>query len=159
MPADGTHNIQVFGNDTMGTMYESGKRYFTVNTALPDVSINSPTDSQIISDTAPSYDISIAGPYDSLWYALEGGTNYTATGLTGTIDQSAWSALSDGIITIDFYANNSAGMEGTAQVQVFKQTSEEPPPGISGYNLIALVGVCGIVMLIIVKKKRGRINP
>ncbi|MHA1671118.1 MAG: Loki-CTERM sorting domain-containing protein [Promethearchaeota archaeon] len=156
MPADGLHNIQAFGNDSVGTMFESPMRYFTVNTAPPDITINSPTDSQIISSTAPSYDISIAGPYDSIWYALEGGTNYTATGLTGTIDQSAWSALSDGIITIDFYANNSAGMEGSAQVMVFKDSSEEPPPappGIPGYDLYLLIGMISIISAFMIRKR------
>lgn len=156
MPVDGGHNIQVFGNDTMGTMYASDLRYFTVNTAPPDITINSPTDSQIISSTAPSYDISIAGPYDSIWYALEGGTNYTATGLTGTIDQSAWSALSDEIITINFYANNSAGMEGTAQVMVVKDSSEEPPPappGIPGYDLYLFIGALCVISTLLIRKR------
>ena len=153
MPSEGTHNIQVFGNDTMGTMYQSDLRYFTVNTAPPDITINSPTDSQIISSTAPSYDISIAGPYDSIWYALECGTNNTATGLTGIIDQSVWSALSDGIITVDFYANNSAGMEGSAQVQVIKDSSEEPPPGIPGYDLYILIGALSIISALIIRKR------
>ena len=156
MPADGGHNIQVFGNDSINTMYESNLRYFTVNTAPPEITINAPTDSQIISSTAPSYDISIAGLYDSLWYALEGGTNYTLSGLVGTIDQAAWSALSDGIITIDFYANNSVGMEGTAQVQVFKDSSEEPPqtpPGIPGYDLYLLLGAISIISAILIRKR------
>ncbi|GAH56596.1 unnamed protein product, partial [marine sediment metagenome] len=131
-------------------------RYFSVNTAPPDISINSPTDSQVIGNTAPSYDISITGPYDSIWCALEGGTNYTTSGLTGTIDQSAWSALSDGIITIDFYANNSAGMEGSAQVQVIKLSSEEPPPtppGIPGYDLYLLLGALSVISTMIIRKR------
>jgi hypothetical protein len=69
------------------------------------------------------------------------------------IDQLAWSSLPDGIITIDFYANNSAEMEGMAQVQVFKQTSEEPLPGIPGYDLIALLGVSCVVTLIFLMKR------
>ena len=153
MPSDRVHNIQVFGNDTMGTMYESDVRYFSVNTAPPEITINSPTDSQVIGTTAPSYDLSIIGPYEAIWYALEGGTNYTASGLTGTIDQTAWSALSDGIITIDFYANNSAGMIGTAQVQVVKDSSVvEPPPAIPGYNLFLVIGVISIISTLILRK-------
>ena len=162
MPADGLHTIQMFGNDSIGTMYESNLRHFTVNTAPPEITINSPTTSQTIDTTAPSYDISITGLYDSIWYTLDDSiTNITANSLTGTIDQSAWSALSDGIVTITFFANNSAGMEGSAQVMLIKDSSEEPstpPPGIPGYNVIALVGVCCIVTLIIVKKKSGRIK-
>ena len=92
------------------------------------------------------------------WNSDGGATNLTATGLTGTLNQAAWSTLSDGIITINFYANNSAGMEGTAQVQVFKDSSEEPPsppPEISGYNLIAFIGISLIVSLLLLKRKRN----
>jgi len=154
MPADGSHNIQVFGNDTMGTMYESDIRYFTVNTAPPEITINSPTHSQIVGSTSPSYDLSITGPYDSIWYSLDGGsTNITASGLTGTINQATWTALADGIITIDFYANNSAGMEGNAQVQVFKQVSIEPPPGIPGYDLYLLIGALSVISALIIRKR------
>ena len=156
MPADGVHAIQVFGNDSMGTIFESDVRYFTVNTVPPEITINSPTPSQVVGSTAPSYAISITGLYDSIWYSFDGGaTNLTANSLTGTLNQAAWNVLSDGIITIDFYANNSAGMEGTAQVQVFKDSSEEPPnpPGIPGYNIIALIGVTLAVTLILAKRK------
>ncbi len=156
MPNDGVHNIQVFGNDSVGTMYESNIRYFTVSTAPPEVTINSPTPSQTIGTSAPSYDISITEPYDSIWYTFDGGTtNITASSLTGTINQAAWTALSDGIITITFFVNNSAGMEGSAQVQVIKDSSEEPliPPGIPGYNTIALIGVTLAVTLILAKRK------
>ena len=157
IPADGAHNIQVFGNDTMGTMYESNPLHFTVNTAPPEITINSPTASQVVGSTAPGYDISITGLYDSIWYTLDGGTtNLTASGLTGTLNQAAWTALADGIITITFYANNSAGMEGSAQVQVFKQTSEEPPPtppGIPGYDLYLLIGTLSVVSALLIRKR------
>ena len=113
--------------------------------------INSPSYSQVVGSSAPSYDLSITGLYESIWYTFDGGlTNYTASGLTGTLNQPAWSALSDGIITIDFYANNSAGMLGTAQVQVFKDSSvvEPPPPAIPGYELgILAVILIGFVLI------------
>ena len=32
MPLNGSHTIQVFGNDSLGTMYQSELRYFTVGT-------------------------------------------------------------------------------------------------------------------------------
>lgn len=157
MPSDGLHNIQVFGNDSVGTRYESGARYFTVNTAAPEITINSPSYSQVIGSIAPSYDLSITGSYDSIWYTLDdGATNHTVGSLTGTINQAAWSAMPDGIITIIFYADNLAVMEGSAQVQVIKDTSEEPPPtppGIPGYNILALIGVSLVVTLIITKKR------
>ena len=154
-PTDGVHNVQVFGNDTMGTIYKSDLRYFTVNTAPPEITINSPIGSQTIGTTAPSYDISITGPYDTIWYTLDDGTtNYTASGLMGTLNQAAWATLSDGIITINFYANNSVGMIGTAQVQVIKDSSVvEPSPAIPGYNLFLIMGVISIIAIIIVIKR------
>jgi len=41
LPNDGIHSIQVFGNDSVGTMYESNMRYFTVNTT-PYINIITP---------------------------------------------------------------------------------------------------------------------
>ncbi|MHA1192152.1 MAG: Loki-CTERM sorting domain-containing protein [Promethearchaeota archaeon] len=154
IPADGHHKIQVFGNDSIGNMYESDVRYFTVVTSPPEITINSPTHSQTIGSTAPSYDISITGFYDSIWYILDGGaTNHSANSLTGTLNQAAWTALADGIITITFFANNSAGMEESAQVQVIKDTSEETPPGIPGYDLYLLIGALSVISAILIQKR------
>ncbi|GAG81551.1 unnamed protein product, partial [marine sediment metagenome] len=132
-------------------------RYPLLAIPAPEITINSPIPNQIIGSTAPSYDLSITGFYDSIWYTLDGGiTNYTASGLTGIINQAAWSALSDGIITIDFYTSNSSGMEGSAQVMVIKDSSEEPPstlPGIPGYDLYLLIGALSIVLALIIRKR------
>jgi len=40
LPHRGTHSIQVFGNDTLGTIYQSEKRYFTMDYGL--ININTP---------------------------------------------------------------------------------------------------------------------
>lgn len=152
MPSDGTHSIQVFGNDTMGTMYQSDVSHFTVNTSPLEITINSPTPSQTIGNTAPSYDISVTGPYDSIWYSLDGeATNFTANSLTGTINQAAWTALADGIITIFFHLNNSAGMEGSAQVQVIKDSSEES--SIPSYDLYLLIGALSAISALLIRKR------
>jgi hypothetical protein len=154
MPTDGIHSIQVFGNDSMGTMYESNVRYFSINTFPPEISINSPTNSQIFGSNAPVYDLSIIGLYEAIWYTLDGGVTYIpASGLTGTIDQTEWDKLTYGIVTITFYANNSGGFVGSASVQVIKQITSQLPPGIPGYDIIALIGVCCIVIVIIINKR------
>ncbi|MFW9867688.1 MAG: hypothetical protein ACFFEN_16455, partial [Candidatus Thorarchaeota archaeon] len=41
-PSDGIHNIQVYGNDTMGTIYESNLMYFTIDTISTSTSPNIP---------------------------------------------------------------------------------------------------------------------
>lgn len=121
----------------------------------PTIEIISPIDSEIFGTTAPTYDLSVTGLYDVIWYTLDSGaTNITASSLTGTLNQAAWTALADGIKTIIFFANNSAGMEGTAQVQVIKDSSvEPPPPAIPGYNFYIMLGALGIVPLILIKRR------
>ena len=133
MPTDGVHSVQVFGNDSLGTMYESNTRYFTVSTSAPQLTINSPVFGEIYGAAAPTYDLLITIPYEAIWYTIDGGaTNITASGLTGTIAQAEWDKLTDGIVTITFYANNSAGMIGSAEIMVVKYvTDEESPPEIT----------------------------
>jgi len=78
----------------------------------------------------------------------------TASGLTGAIDQTEWDKLTDGIVTITFYANNSGGLIGSAVVMVIKQVSEgNGSPQISGNNLISLIGVSCVITLLILKKR------
>ena len=134
--------------------------YFTVATGAPDITINSPTDSEIFGSSAHAYDLSIMGPYEAIWYTIDGGvTNKTASGLTGTIDQTEWGKLSDGIVTITFYANKSGGFTGSAVVMVIKQVSEgNGSPQISGYDVLALVGVYCTITLIVIKKKKENID-
>ncbi|GAI81933.1 unnamed protein product, partial [marine sediment metagenome] len=137
--------------------YQSDLRYFTVDTTLPSITIISPAENEFFGSIAPDYDISITGFNEAIWYTIDGGTtNITTSGLTGTINQTEWDKLTDGIVTITFYANNSAGIIGSDMVQVIKSVSVEPPPsppGIPGYNLIALIGVTFAITLILAKRK------
>ena len=89
MPADGLHTVQVFGNDSIGTMYESDLRYFTTNALGPDISITSPISSQLFGISPPDFNLSIVdSDLDASWYSLDGGTtNIPFSGLKGTIDQ------------------------------------------------------------------------
>jgi len=58
-----------------------------------------------------------------MWYTIDGGlTNITFT-VNGTIDQTEWTALVDGPITVIFYANDSAGNIAFDQVIVNKDTA------------------------------------
>ena len=149
MPTDGFHNVQVYGNDLLGTMYESDFLYFAVSTSAPQLIINSPVDSEIFGTTAPNYDLSITDLYDIIWYTLDGGaTNITVNGLTGSINQAEWDNLGDGPITIRFYIRDIADREVFEEVIVVKSTT-----GIPGYELIALIGVTLVVSLFLAKRK------
>lgn len=149
MPTDGFHNVQVYGNDSLGTMYESDLRYFAVSTSAPQLTINSPVNSEIFGTTAPNYDLSIIDLYDTIWYTLDdGATNFTVNGLTGSINQAEWDKLGDGSITIRFYVHDIADREIFEEVIVVKRTT-----GIPGFNLIALISITSLFTIIIINRK------
>jgi len=91
----------------------------------PVVIINSPDDDDLFGTNAPTYDVIITDDYlDERWYTLDGGLhNHTFTGFTGTIEQSAWDAMSDGTITLTFYASDLVGNVGFADVSIEKDAT------------------------------------
>jgi len=122
---DGLHTIQVFGNDSLNAIYESEIRYFSIDLP-PIIIINKPSQNDIFGLIAPSFNISIIESHlNETWYTIDGGlTNYTFSGLIGTINQTtAWDNENSGPITIRFYANDSAGNVGFEDIIVLKDTS------------------------------------
>ncbi len=122
MPEDGHHTIQVFGVDSIGGLYESDIRHFTIEPKNPEIVIHSPNQDDIFGVIPPKYNISIVEVnLVSSWYTIDDGvTNNTFTGLTGTINQTEWEKLGHGLVNIRFYANNTVGKEGQADVIINK---------------------------------------
>ena len=122
MPSEGHHQIQVFGNDSLGIRYASELRFFQIDIDPVDISIISPINNEIFQDIAPDFEIFIDDPdLNASWYSLDGGiTNIIFTGFTGIIEQSEWNKFSNGTVTIEFYANNSLNNIGYASVIVRK---------------------------------------
>ena len=108
----------------------------------PSITINSPSDDEVFGSNAPSYDVTIIDDYlFEMWYTLDGGLhNYTFTEFTGMIDQSAWDALSDGAITLSFYASDILGNIESADVNIVKDATgpiiviNSPNPGATFGN-------------------------
>ena len=102
----------------------------------PGITINSPSGGDVYSSTAPSFDVTIIDDYlDEMWYSIDGGlNNYTFTA-NGVIEQAAWGAISDGALTLTFYARDIPGNIGTAEVIIAKDTQlptisiNSPTPG------------------------------
>lgn len=155
LPSDGIHNIQVFGNDSMGIMYESSVRHFSVDITAPEISIDYPSASQEFSEP-PAYILSINETnIDALWYTLNGGTENPFTGSTGTISETAWSALPNGPVTIRFVVRDIAAREAYDEVIVVKISSggTTPPPAIPGYNPYLLLGFIGVISGFLLRKR------
>jgi hypothetical protein len=136
MPDDGLHTIQVFGNNLTGTIYQSDVRHFSVNAGSPIISIITPIQNEFFGVVPPNFEISILKPnITKIWYTLDGGiTNLTIVGLTGTINQTEWDKIVADIVTIKFYANDTFGFVGNAEV-VIKKDLNAPQSSISHEGL------------------------
>jgi peptide/nickel transport system substrate-binding protein len=89
----------------------------------PDITIQSPVSDQVFGVYAPTFTITIIdeSPLDSTWYTIDGGvTNYTFSGLIGTVNQTAWDDAGIGSISLTFYANDTLGNLGSETVNIFK---------------------------------------
>jgi hypothetical protein len=124
LPQDGSHAIQVFGNDTFGENYQSKFAYFSIDVNPPIISIISPNPNAFSGFNAPTFNIDIIEPnLDSTWYTIDGGiTNITFAGLTGIVYQTEWDKLSDGGLSLTFYAKDTTGKIGHTDVTIFKDT-------------------------------------
>ncbi|MFX1375269.1 MAG: hypothetical protein ACFFA0_05610 [Promethearchaeota archaeon] len=114
LPDDGVHSIQVFSEEWSGDVHQSEVIYFTMDTSAPEITINSPNRNDLFGILAPAFELSI---FDlnlaDTWYTLDGGiTNITFTGLTLTINETEWDKMSNGTVSIRFFANDSWGFEG-----------------------------------------------
>jgi len=122
----------------------------------PVITIIEPEFEEVFVDISPLYNISIVeSSLESYWYSLNDGlTNHTISELSGAINQVVWDFLSDGHLTLRFYAKDEAGNVGQSSVTITKRSTSEPiPPGIPGYDLSLLLGVLGVISAVIIRKR------
>jgi hypothetical protein len=123
-------NYDVYRKDVIGWVPNAINRLdfypVYINTTdwkAPLINIQQPFPNQIFSSIAPTFSITITDQslINSTWYTLDGGlTNYPFSGITGTINQTAWDDANSGPITLKFYANDSVGNLGFAIVNIVK---------------------------------------
>ena len=92
---------------------------------IPQIAINFPIINQPCGLKSPEFSTTIynLSPINTTWYTIDGGlTNYTFSGLTGFINQTAWDKEVDGVLTIGFYVNDSLGHIGFKDVQISKDS-------------------------------------
>jgi parallel beta-helix repeat protein len=123
--SDGNVIIKFFANDTLGN--ENSKWVNVLkDTESPAITINSPILNQVYGAIAPEFNITIFETYsiNKTWYTINGGlTKYTSSGLTGSINQSAWNEIEDDNIILRFYSNDSVGNLGFKDVNIIKDTT------------------------------------
>ncbi len=135
-------------------IFDDGQDDFTP----PIIAIIEPSDGEVFGVSPPPYVVNITEPIlDTVWYTMDGGVhNITITVFTGSLDENIWNTLSDGQVTIIFYANDTNGNIGTNSVIIIKDTIEEFPLTlvIIVISSIAGIGVAGVSMALLRKRKR-----
>ena len=118
---DGQYTLKFYANDTLGN--ENSEEVNIIKDAYAIViNILSPSENDVFSFDAPSFVVEIYSYFlNTTWYTINGGNKFIFTD-NGTIDETTWDALSDGTITIGFYANNSLGENNFELVNVVKDT-------------------------------------
>jgi len=103
---------------------------------FPEITIYSPDQNAFFGIVAPNFNIHvIISNLDTLWYTLDDGlNNITFSGLTGIVDQFEWDKILADSLTIRFYANDTFGFEGYAEV-VIKKDLNPPQSSISHEGL------------------------
>ena len=127
------------------------------DTTAPIIVINSPTDAEEFGTQAPLFNITVIDDHlDSMWYSLDGGvTTYVFTNNT-VFNQTAWTALSEGDVTITFYARDLAGNEASEAVTVVKTASGLDPGIVIVIVVVSVVGGVAVISVIyIFMKKRA----
>ena len=150
---NGTVTLTFYVIDKVGNM-NSSEVIVLKDAFIPDIIIHSPMLDQTFGNISPEFNISIIEEdLLSTWYTIESiAGSFPILGLTGIIDQDAWTDASEGEITITFYSLDRAGNLGTESITIIKNIPS--PPAISGYNVFLLVGISSVAIIIISKKKR-----
>ena len=114
--------ITFYVNDSKGYR-NSAEVQVNKNYDTPQISVITPTINQIYGFTAPEFIITISdlSSINSTWYTIDGDlTNYTFSGLTGFINQTAWENVKNGSFMIKFYAKDSLGNVGFNEIELLK---------------------------------------
>ena len=154
---DGPVTITFYANDILGR-FGSAEVIIEKDATGPIIIINSPSPGAKFGANAPAFNITIKDAHlDSMWYSFDGGLTTFAITTNTTIDQAAWAALSEGSITITFYANDTLGNLNFEEVTITKNI---PSGGIDPTIIIVIVvvsivgGVAVITGVYIFMKKR-----
>jgi hypothetical protein len=159
--SEGPFSIEFFANDTAGNL-----NMLTLNlikdTAAPIVEILLPTANTTYTD-APEITLTISdATLDNTWYTIAG-TNYTIEFIATqginevTIDQAVWNALSNGEITIVFYANDSLGRITSDSITVIRNV---PEPFdfiaflLSPFGIAIMVTIVVVIVVAIILRRR-----
>ncbi|MFX0124722.1 MAG: DUF2341 domain-containing protein [Candidatus Hodarchaeota archaeon] len=131
LPPDGSHTIQVFGNDSLGNWYSSEPRSFLCSISVP--SITGPNDFSIFhGDTGYSILWSVTDLFPANYSVYRNGTIYDTGSWTDSV--FVWlDGLEQGIHNFTCIVENVYGKTSSDEVwiRVLPSTPDTTPPSIS----------------------------
>jgi len=130
-----------------------------VDNEAPEITILTPSNNSIFENTAPSFIVSVKEKYiDEMWYTLDGGIhNYTFI-INGTINQAAWSALSNGSVLLGFYISDKVGNVAYEEIIIIKNINNDVPQPevIPGYELWIIILAISLASINFHKKVKNK---
>ncbi|MHA1931680.1 MAG: right-handed parallel beta-helix repeat-containing protein [Promethearchaeota archaeon] len=118
----------------------------------PTIEINSPN-SSAYGANAPEFNILVNETYVySMWYTINNSVEKYYFTENTTIDQDAWDSLSEGNLTITFFARDIAWKTGSKSVLLIKDTTQDqiPGDGTPAFDIIPIIVISIIVISVIV---------
>ncbi|NVM34764.1 MAG: right-handed parallel beta-helix repeat-containing protein [Candidatus Lokiarchaeota archaeon] len=155
--SDGPITLQFYADDLFGHIGSAGVNIIK-DTIAPIIIINSPVEGAKFGKTAPLFNITVTEVnLDVMWYSFDGGvTTYAITNNT-IFNQTTWTVLAPGNVTITFYVRDIAGNEATEEVTVIKSVPSGLDPGFIIIIVVVSIvgGVAVITVVYIFMKKRA----
>ncbi len=153
--ADGTTTLKFYASDIIGYI-GSAEVSIIKDTVAPVIIINSPAEGERFGKNAPLFNITVTEiNLDVLWYSFDGGAHiYVITNNT-VFNQTAWTELAQGDVTITFYALDIAGNEASESVTVIKSVPSGLDPGmIITIVIVSVVGGVAIISVVYIFMKK-----
>ncbi len=129
--SEGNITLTFYAIDKLGNIGSAGV-IIIKDVLVLTITINSPDAGEVFGNDTPSFDITVTGVnLDTVWYTLNGSIPYYIDSFSGTINQTEWSALAEGNITLTFYANDSIGNLASEEVNIVKSFTADTGPNLT----------------------------
>ena len=115
---EGNNQIELYANDTAGNENKSGIRYYTIDTTIPGIVIQSPDNSTYTSSSV-SFNVSINEETSACWYNNGSSSNFTLTKLNTTYFYKYETGLSEGNHFVEYYCNDTLNNENKTGKRYF----------------------------------------
>ncbi len=109
--SQGSHNVIVYCNDTLGNMGASSTTFFTVDTVGPTITVQQPANTTY-SNTSVWANITLSETGTNVLRSLDGGSNVSLINSSGNWN-NLMSGLLDGSHNVKFYAKDAVGNDAT----------------------------------------------